>query len=189
MRYSLLVVVLLLSQIVGCNDDIDKKKGPKKYGSKTKLFLGYELGMKKKEFYDHSWKLNDKRMVKQGPRNQSVKYELEDELSHPAIMYFYPNFHNERVYQMRVKFQYSNWAPWNKNLYSDSLQVDVIKLFKKWYGGGFKQMEGKGRFGKRIVHVKKDKNRRIVVTTDGSREVVAIITDIVAEKEVKENDK
>ena len=30
---------------------------------------------------------------------------------------------------------YNAWAPWNKNLFADTLQTDVVELYKKWYGG------------------------------------------------------
>lgn len=184
-----LVIIITLPLVLTCNTQSKEKSTPEKYGKTNKIFLGYKLGMSKEEFYDHSWKLNDKGLVRQGPSNQSVYYELDDELDHPAQMYFYPSFHNDRVYQMRVKFQYSNWAPWNKNLYSDSLQVEVLKLFRKWYGKGFARRKTKRSRRNKVVYVKRDNNRRIVVASKGSRNVVAFITDIVAQKEAaKEKD-
>lgn len=142
--------------------------------------------MSKKEFYDHSWNLNDKGLVRQGPNNQSVLYELNDKLDHPTKMYFYPSFHNDRVYRMRIKFKYRNWAPWNRDLYSDSLQVEVVDLFREWYGDGFTLRKTKKQYSSKNFYVKKDNNRRILVTTKGNKEVIAYITDIVAGKRVKE---
>lgn len=188
-RYYLAIFITLFL-VIKCNTQSKDKSTPEMYGETNKIFLGYKLGMSKEGFYDHSWKLNDKGLVRQGPSNQSVYYELGDELDHPAQMYFYPSFYNGRVYQMRVKFQYSNWAPWNKNLYSDSLQVEVLKLLKKWYGKGFVKRKTKVNRRNKIVYVKRDNNRRIVVTSKGSRNVVSFITDIVAQKKArKENDK
>lgn len=143
--------------------------------------------MSKKKFYKHSWNLNDKGLVRQGPENKAVYYKLENELDHPAQMYFYPSFYNGRVYQMRVKFEYRNWAPWNKNLYADSLQVEVLELFREWYGNGFSQKILKENKPEKTLYVKKDGNRRITVTTKGSKSVVAFITDVVAGREAQES--
>lgn len=180
---TLLLLILSIS-IVGCNSSADNKNiEASKYGEKTKIFLGYKLGMTKQEFYDHSWKLNDKQMVRQGPYNQSVRYELDNELSHPAEMFFYPNFHNKKIYQMRARFEYANWAPWNKELYSKELQRDVLNLFRDWYGEGFQRKISKNEKKKRIVYIKRDKNRRVAITTKGDKAVRALITDVVAAKE------
>lgn len=186
---TILFLLILSFSISGCNRSSgDKNKKAKKYGDNTRIFLDYRLGMTKQDFYDHSWKLNDKQMVRQGPYNQSIRYELDEQLSHPAEMYFYPNFHNKRIYQMRVRFEYSNWAPWNKELYSDELQEDVLTLFRDWYGKGFKKRINKNKKGKRIVYIKRDKNRKIAITTKGDKAVRALITDIVAVKEATRKD-
>ena len=150
------------------------------------LFLGYELGMPKQAFYDLSWELNRQGQAMQGPKNQTVQYELKDELPHPAKMFFYPDFYNEKIFQMRVRFIYDGWAPWNKNLSADSLQLDVVELFREWYGNGFIEHGAtQDIFGQHVQYVKVDGNRGILVAKEGDREVIAIFTDLVAERETE----
>ena len=147
------------------------------------LFLGYALGMSRDSFYDHSWSLNRRGLVMQGPQNQSIQFELPDALPFPATMYFYPDFFEDRVYRMRIRFVYDGWAPWARRLSSDSLKMDVVHLLESWYGDGFfphrtlrrgMQMES--------TYVKVDGNRSIEIATFTDKEVRAIVTDLVAEK-------
>lgn len=184
-----LVCVLLLAG--GCDDRSEYDKLVEKEMARgvtyNRLFLGYELGMAKEAFYDHSWALNRQGLVMQGPQNQTVQYELDDDLPHPAKMYFYPEFYEDKVFQMRVQFIYDGWAPWNKELWSDSLQLDVVDLFRAWYGEGFIE-HGATRdfFGEHVEYVKVDGNRRIVVAKHTDQEVVAVFTDLVAEKAIED---
>lgn len=54
-------------------------------------------------------------------------------------MNFYPNFHDDQIFAMPVFFNYKAWAPWNKELQSDILILEVKALMEKWYGKGFKK--------------------------------------------------
>lgn len=146
------------------------------------LFLGYSLGMSRDDFYDHSWSLNRQGLVMQGPQNQSVQYELPDELPFPATMFFYPDFFEDRVYRMRIRFVYDGWAPWARRLSSDSLKMDVVHLFESWYGEGFFPHRSLTR-GMHVesTYVKVDGNRTIEIATVTDKEVRAIVTDLVAE--------
>lgn len=125
------------------------------------LFLGYELGMSRNRFYEYSRELNKKKMVKEGPRNMTVEYELKDKLPHPATMNFYPDFNNDKIYRMRTTFAYKGWAPWNKNLGADSLIFDVKKMMKNWYGKGFIKCKDP-KAG--LTFKKVDGNREIVIS-------------------------
>jgi len=94
------------------------------------LFMGLYLGMPAKEFYTHCWELNRKGLIRQGTRNMTVAYQIKDELKYPATMDFYPEFVSDKISEMPVRFVYNGWAPWNKKLSADSLQVQVIILLK-----------------------------------------------------------
>jgi len=150
------------------------------------LFLGYKFGMTKKEFYAYSWKLNKKEVVHQGVRNLSVRYDFND-LGHKAKMNFYPTFYNDKIYQMPVVVSYRAWAPWNDNLSADSLQVDLMHLFEKWYGKGFIKLKDKK---KGLIYVKVDGNRAIsIFKANTSGDVNVLFTDlrVQQEKEKKEH--
>ncbi len=147
------------------------------------LFLGISLGMGKQAFYDHCWELNKQKMFTHGPTNTSVEYRLENELKAPALMRFYPSFHDEKIYEMPVLFMYEAWAPWNKQYASDQLLTDVLELFKKWYGEDFKELDHK-TMGK--VYYKMDKRRRINLFIKDDQFVQAVFTDLKVEKDIKE---
>lgn len=188
---SLIVLVCLASLVMGCDqrsayDRIVARELATGARFDT-LFLSYALGMPKQAFYDSSWALNRRGLVMQGPQNQNVQYKLPDALPYPATMLYYPDFYADRIYRMRVRFGYDNWAPWAKRLSSDSLQLDVIALLERWYGRGFFEHDATGTaLAPRRQFVKVDGNRRILVVQYSDSEVLAVITDLLAEKAMVE---
>lgn len=178
--YGVLLVFLTLIYIfAGCNQKSEYEKIVERELARDvtidSLFLGYKLGMSKERFYKHSWNLNKKKIVKQGLNNQSVMYELED-LPHSANMSFSPELWNGNIYQMKARIQYNGWAPWNKNLSSDSLQVDVLNMLEQWYGDGFIKLD---QTKDDPVYVKVDGNREIRITTQNEQESVWVyFTDL-----------
>lgn len=97
------------------------------------LFLGYYLGMPQEEFYKHSWELNSQEIV---TGQQVIHYKL-DGMKSPASMDFYPQFKNGKIYQMPVEIHYDGWAPWNRDLFSDSLMVDMKDRYEEKYNADF----------------------------------------------------
>ncbi len=142
------------------------------------LFLGVHLGMTSKDFYAHCWEMNKKQLIKEGMNNSSVQY-IPKELKYPGKMYFYPKFWEDKIYEMPISFTYDAWAPWNKNLFADSLQQDVRHLFESWYGEGFMQINNEKR-GPALV--KMDGNRRITIWKESDQVVRASFTDVPVEK-------
>lgn len=145
------------------------------------LFMGLYLGMPEKEFYTQCWKLNSKGLIRQGTRNMSVEYQLKDELNYPGTMDFYPEFINGKIFEMPVRFLYNGWAPWNKKLCSDSLQVQVLKFMKKSYGEDFMEVSHPKRG---IAYVKINGNRRISIFKENEMYVWVVFTDMIVQKEV-----
>jgi hypothetical protein len=145
------------------------------------LFLGISFRMDEKTFFGHCWELNKQGLLKQGPENMTIEYNVED-LNYPAKMYFYPEFHKGRIYEMPVAFQYEGWAPWNKNLSADSLQRDVLALFKEKYGNDFLEVKHPE---KGVAYVKVDGNRRISIFTNDDIKVNVLFTDLLLEEEVE----
>ena len=141
--------------------------------------------MSKKDFYVHCWELNKQGLVWQGSRNMTVMQELNS-LKHPAIMDFYPNFHNDTIYEMPVTFTYKGWAPWNQHLSADSLQQDVVNLLERWYGDGFIELEHPQRG---VTFVKVDGNRRIIVWKDNDIDVKALYTDLLKKELLEKTEK
>ena len=148
------------------------------------LFMGLYLGMSEKDFYTHCWKLNRTGVIKQGPSNLSVEYNMQKELNFPATMNFYPNFAKEKIVEMPVQFKYNGWAPWNKELTSDKLQTDVLRWYKKVYGGGFIKVKHPNRG---IAYVKLNGNRRITIFVQDELHVWAVFTDLLADKALNDS--
>jgi hypothetical protein len=148
---------------------------------KDSLFLGFKLGMTKKAFYARAWKLNNEQKVTNGGRNMSVEYTLK-ELKYPAKMNFYPTFYHNRIYQMPVVVHYTEWSPWNKKLFADSLLTDLVHLFKKKYSKDFIVINNKEK-GK--VYVNVEGNRAISIFKNDDNELVNILfTDLSIQREI-----
>jgi hypothetical protein len=181
--------VILLILVLGCSSNTEKsnyeeivEKELAKGVRNDSLFLGYKLGMSKRKFYSYSWDLNKQKIVMQGPQNQTVEYQLDDnELPHAATMNFYPDFRDDKIYRMRTTFSYKGWAPWNDDLGEDSLIYDVKVLMEKWYDKGFIKFN-ESEIG--LTFKKVDGNREIVITKAGDgKSVNVLFRDLTAKKE------
>lgn len=143
------------------------------------LFMGFYFGMPEKEFYLHCWNLNKKGLFRQSSNNTTVEYETKNELKYPATMNFYPKFHGGTISEMPVRYVYKGWAPWNKKLSAENLQMDVLAYYKKVYGGGFMEVRHPK---KGSAFVKMNGNRRITIFKEDDLHVWAIFTDMLVKK-------
>ena len=186
MRLHVFIFLILIIE-AGCSNDnfktykeLEEKElaSGKHYDS---LFMGIYLGMPSKDFYVHCWHLNKAGLFTDGSNNTSVLYHFKKgELKYLASMNFYPDFHNDKIYKMRVTLNYDAWAPWNKSMGSDSLLVNTLNLFKTWYPGNpFLTIQDKNRG---TIYVKVDGNRRITVGKYDDIRVKVDYTDVSVEK-------
>jgi hypothetical protein len=106
---------------------------------------------------------------------------MRNELKHAATMNFYPTFVQGKIAEMPVKFAYSGWAPWNKKLSADSLQIDVLTWYKEVYGNDFIAIKHPERG---MAYVKIDGNRRISIFKENDLYVWAIFTDLLVRKDL-----
>jgi hypothetical protein len=180
--FLLIVPLLILSS---CEQKSEYEQLVEKELSKDvrhdSLFLGYELGMEKEQFFQHSWELNQKRVIDGGVQ---ITYDLE-ELSSPAKMDFYPDFHNERIYRMPVEISYKAWAPWNPGLSSDSLMVELVDLYREKYGKGFIQ-DRLPEINKE-AWIKVDGNRRISIYRKDEMTVRVEFLDLSVKREMSQD--
>ena len=148
------------------------------------LFMGMSLGMSEKDFYMQCWMLNREGLIKQGSDNTTVKYEMKNELKYLATMDFYPGFFQDKIYEMPVRFIYNGWTPWNKELSSDNLELDVLRLYEKIYGEGFIKVKHpkRGRAYKKI-----DGNRRITIFKEDDMHVWAVFTDMSVKRDLEDS--
>jgi hypothetical protein len=138
--------------------------------------MGLYLGMPQKDFYTKCWELNKKGLIRQGTNNATVEYVLRGELKHPGTMNFYPKFKEGKIYEMPVKFVYTGWAPWNRELSSEKLQMDVLEWYNKLYGRGFMEVKHP-QMGS--AYIKIDGNRRISIYKENDLYVWALFTDLL----------
>jgi len=144
------------------------------------LFLGLYFGMPEKTFYMHCWDLNKKGMIRQGESNTTVLFDLKKELKHPAVMDFYPRFKEGKIFELPVRFKYTGWAPWNKELSSGNLELDVLEWYKKTYGNKFIKVQHPKRG---VAYVQVKGNRRITIFIETDLYVWAYFTDLSVTKE------
>ena len=145
------------------------------------IYLGIYFGMTSKQFYVHCWKLNKEGVLTDGQSNTAVLYKLNhNELKHSASMNFFPVFTENKISKMNTSIQYDGWAPWNKNLFADSLLPDVVQYYSKWYSKGNSFIKIKDAEN-RIVYVKVDGNRRILIGKADDMNVSVAYTDLLTE--------
>jgi hypothetical protein len=80
---------------------------------------------------------------------------------------------------MPVRYVYKGWAPWNKNLTSDKLIVDILMYYEKTYGSGFIEVKHRVRGS---AYVKVNGNRRITIFKQDELHVWAIFTNLLVKK-------
>ena len=172
--------VLLISAIYACDNRSEYEKLVDKEMSKgfraDSLFLGIELGMTRKDFFVHCWKLNKQYILDTGPGNLSAQHTIKNDLRQPTYMRFYPNFIDNQIYEMPVEFTYTNWSPWAKETSGDSLLPDVLRMYEKWYGKDFIKMEQEG---KKDSWVMIEANRRLIVYRKDTSTVFAKYDDLL----------
>lgn len=183
---SILVCLALL--LFSCESDYQKMESKALESGEihNDLFLGLELGMDKKSFYEVCWDLNKEGILSNGPTELSVEYNVDMPSGKPAKMRFYPKFKDEKIYLMPVEFNYESWALWNEELSVDKLTADVVALFEKWYGAGFIEVANEDR--SQIAFIKMDGNRRIRVFKKSVSSVRAEIVDLPIQKNLDPNE-
>ena len=184
----LLLLLISISIISGCSPRAKYERRLKqelasgvRYDS---LFLGLYFGMPEKDFYTHCWQLNQKGLIRQGESNTTVLYKTKDELKYPGTMNFYPKFMQGKICEMPVQFTYMGWAPWNKKLSSDNLELDVLEWYRKVYGDGFIEVK---HLSRGTAYVKIDGNRRITIFKQDDLHVWAVFTDMLVKKGWKDS--
>jgi len=182
-------VIVLMVAICSCEEKTKSYKElveqEKASGKKVdSLFMGFYFGMTSKDFYGYCWELNKKGIIRDGNNNTMVLYKMDTGLSHPAEMNFYPDFYENKIAKMRVEYSYDGWAPWNKNLYAESLIPQVLKLYERWYPDGNKFIRITNP-DKGTIYVKVDGNRRITIGAFNDRIVKVDFSDLNIEDKLR----
>ena len=84
---------------------------------------------------------------------------------------------------MSISYTYDAWAPWNKNLFADSLENKLIDFYKKQYpGNDFIKIKNKENIDE---FFKVDGNRRIIIGISDEMTVNVGFTDLLIEEKIK----
>ena len=187
-KFFLLWILVFMICCTGSDYDRVLKREMNKGTRYDSLFLGINFNMERKDFYAHCWRLNKQEVIRQGPSNLSVQYQIDSALmKHPAYMWFYPEFKDNKINRMPIDFSYINWAPWLPEMSTDSLLSDTKRLMEKWYGNGFFLVENKDK--SKHVWVKIDGNRRIMIYPKTISTVQVDLADMTNRtKKLEEND-
>lgn len=159
-RFPVVAALITTLTTFACQSDYQRMEASELASGETvnELFLGLELGMDRKTFYEKCWKMNQEGLLVDGPSELLVEYDVEMPSALPTKMRFYPKFHQNKIYLMQADYSYEGWAPWNEDLSVENLRHDVVQLYEKWYGPGF--IEVKSKDGNQVVFAKVDGNRR-----------------------------
>ena len=148
------------------------------------LIFGIRFGDTRNDFFGKCFDLNQQHLITQGPNGTSVQYLFKDSLVHEKAtrlrLLFYPTFdEEEKIAEMKMEFSYQGWAPWNRELQSDSLKRKVIQMLTRWYGGNeFITVQ----LGETNVPIKVDGNRRIMIDVKDTQSVRVMVQDLLHPK-------
>ena len=142
------------------------------------LKFNLAFGDTKKEFFTKCWELNKKGLIKQGPKNQYVAYELKKKGAPSITHLFYGIFNKEqKMVGLDMEFSYDGWSPWTPLLQSDKLLFVAMDTLKNWYpGNDFFLLKNKKL--KTNTYVKIDGNRQIIIHTQGDKDVKVTLEDL-----------
>lgn len=176
--FNLSILIFITTFLITC----EKKSGYEQLVEKElvkgvrhdTLFLGYYFGMSEEKFFNHSWELNQKNILR---GDTYIRYNL-DLFGKNARMEFYPEFQNGKIYKMPVEISYDGWAPWNRNLSSDSLITNLKKLYKRDYDADFTKTYFPSL--NREVWVDVNGNRRITILKKDERSVQVEFLDLLS---------
>lgn len=147
------------------------------------IFMGFHLGMPEKIFYDSCTALNKRRLVYQGSKDVTVNFKM-DILGKEVDVHFFPNFHEHKIYEMEVSYNYYGWSPFHKEMNSEKLLYRLLAIYEKTYGGGFLEIKSSQD---RVAYVKVDGNRRISIYVKDDQTVRVIFTDLLLEDIAEKN--
>lgn len=152
----------------------------------NELFLGLQLAVTDRQFYDRCTVLNREKKIEMGTGGNRVDHKMPTELARPAVLTFYPDFSTDQpriIKAMDMELAYVDWSPWNKDAHADKLLEDIAQGWAvETFGAGF-EVVPHPRHGKVLVQVKN--NRRTAFWVVDERIVRGRATDLRAMPEEK----
>ena len=183
-----LIIALGTCWLAGCSSDADlppaeryaKDLAAAREATATSndFYLGLEIGISRKEYYDRCTVLNREQKITMGAGGNTVNHNFQVGLDRPATMTFAPEFTEDRktVTAFTVLLSYVDWSPWNTKSHADQLLRDVYPFLTKTYGEFYAVPHE--RVGRVLVNF--SNNRRISAWLKDERYVQMRFTDLRA---------
>lgn len=166
-----IILSLILSFIIfnGCYSEPDYetmvRQGIESGVENNDLFLGYELGMTRDDFFEISWEMNQNEEI---TGLVKIEYTIDD-LRGRATKRFYPDFADDKISKMPIDIHYHSWAPWNHEFSSDTLVTDLVDYYSEIYETSFRKVY--------VPHLEKE----ACVSIEGNRAItLSTKTDMIA---------
>lgn len=144
------------------------------------VFSGIYLGDNRSQYEALCLRMNKEHLFTMGQMG-SVQYLFVDSIFHEPPrdirVLIDPSFDESQIISdVNLEFSYLGWAPWNRDLVADSLMVQVQKLLYVWYAGNAFIL---AHPGDKVVPVKVDGNRRILVYKKDDQSVLVKVQDLL----------
>jgi len=178
-KFKIILFVFSIVLLASCQSEYTKlvKKELASGVKHDTVLFDLSFGNTKKEFYEICWDLNKRGIATHGENNNYVKtiLGLNDTLNKikKIKLMFYARFSEKDIIRgIDMKFTYTAWAPWNKELTAEKLLPSVKDTLLKWYPGNPFLKLKKGTL------VKVDGNRQIQLKVKTDKEVSVLIEDL-----------
>lgn len=142
--------------------------------------MGFQFGMTKDQYFDRCSVLNKEKIIVSGGRNFSPEQILvpKNQEEKKIKMSFFGTFDNQRILNgFDIQFNFLGWSDWNIDYQSPVLLDQIKDSILTWFpGNDFIQV--KIDESVKTAYVKIDGNRRVVMYTMNSKDVVVKINNL-----------
>lgn len=179
------IISLFLTLLICCQSQSEYSK-VLKYELNTKkeykdLIFGMQIGQSREDYFDICYKLNKEKKIVSGERSLNPEMILKSKRV-PAKgtnikMSFNGIFNDKKIMRgMEMRFYFTGWSDWNKELSSDILLKQIKDSLINWFpGNDFFKVDFKNNLS---TEVKIDGNRRILAFKQNSKDVAVRIEDM-----------
>ena len=182
-RISIIIIFGLL--VFGCKNQSQYTKVLKsELENKNEfndLIFDMKIGQSRQDYFDICYKLNQKKIVVSGERSLNPELTLKSKSSSAKganiKMSFNGIFNEEQIMRgMEMRFYFTGWSSWNKDLSSDNLLIQLKDTLNGWFpGNDFFKVNFENSLS---TEVKIDGNRRILAYVVNSKDVAVRIEDM-----------
>ena len=179
------VVVVFGIVVFGCKSQSEYTKVLKRElenkNEFNDLIFDMKIGQSRQDYFDICYKLNKKKLIVSGERSLNPELVLKpknDLVKGSNIKMSFNGIFNEKKIMkgMEMRFYFTGWSSWNKDLSSNSLLVQLKDTLREWFpGNDFFKVNFENNLS---TEVKIDGNRRILAYLVNSKDVAVRIEDM-----------